>query len=223
MTRHLVAWLFLVAAARLATAADYRVEPSKDPASDVVPKGIAAQISDAGIKVMRDEKRTVCEIWPAKAWPTTPDFKPTSAVLYPFQVGQLMGVVRFKRKSHDFKDQEIESGVYTLRYGNQPVDGNHVGTSDTRDFLLLVPADADLSPEPMAEKDLFKLSAKAAGTKHPAMFSLVKPQPSGDAPAVRHDDEHDWWILRFAADPKADASRLGSVIELVVAGKTTER
>ena len=40
----------------------------------------------------------------------------------------------------DFRDQGIPAGTYILRYSQQPVDGAHVGTSTTRDFLALLPA-----------------------------------------------------------------------------------
>ena len=210
--------------ASLALADDeYTAVVTKDPPGDMVSKEIAAQLSPTGVKVLRGPKRTVAEIWTAKAWPTKPDFKPSGSVLYPFEVGQLMGVVRFRRKTNDFKDQEIGSHVYTLRYGLQPVDGNHVGTSDTRDFLLMLPADADITPANMPEKEMFKLSAKAAESKHPAIMSLVKPQgDAGKLPAVRHIEDHDWWVVRLAADPAADTSQPGAVIDVVVAGKGGE-
>ena len=43
----------------------------------------------------------------------------------------------------DFRGQEIKKGVYTLRYGQQPEDGNHIGTSELADFLLAIPAGVD--------------------------------------------------------------------------------
>jgi len=224
MVRRALFLVFVLILGQPAYADEYRVEITKDPPGDMVAKEIASQISSTGIKVLRGPKRTVCEIWPAKAWPTAPGFKQTSSVLYPFEVGQLMGVIRFRRKASDFKDQEIESETYTLRYGHQPVDGNHVGTSDTRDFLLLLPVDADIAPGVMPEKEMFKMSAKAAGTKHPAIYSLVKPEgPADKLPAVRHVEQRDWWTVRFAADPKADLNQPGSVLELVVAGQGGER
>lgn len=214
----MLAVVFLLAPA-CAIAADYRVEPSKDdlPAAELSPQ-IAAEISTTGFKVMQGEKRTVCEVWPARHWTVKADFQPTEAVNYPFEVGQLMGVVRFSRKSADFRGQEIAAGVYTLRYGNQPVDGNHVGTFETRDFLLLIPAGADQSPKPVAEMDLFKLSAQSAESSHPAIMPLVKAE-KGKSPAMRHLEGHDWWTLRLAG-----ASSKGGNLEaeLIVVGKAAE-
>jgi hypothetical protein len=203
----------------LARAADYRVEAIKGaPPADELAAEIVAELAPGGFKVMQGEKRTVCEIWLAKAWAVTAGFKPSDAVLYPLQVGEFIGALRFPRKGADFRGQDIPAGLYILRYANQPVDGNHVGTSPTRDFLVLVPASADRSPKPIAEKDLFKLSAQSAGSSHPAILSLVKPEASGALPAVRHLDEQDRWTVQFAGN--GPASKV--VLELVVVGKAAE-
>ena len=85
-------------------------------------------------------------------------------------------------------------------------------------FCVLVPASADRSPKPIAEKDLFKLSAQSAESTHPAILSLVKPEPSGALPAVRHLDEQDRWAVQFAGN--GPASKV--VLELVVVGKAAE-
>jgi len=133
-------------------------------------------------------------------------------------VGEFIAVLRFPRKGADFRGQDIPAGLYILRYANQPVDGNHVGTSLTRDFLVLVPASADRSPKPTAEKDLFKLSAQSAESSHPAILSLVKPEASGALPALRHLEEQDRWTVQFAGN--GPASKV--VLELVVVGKAAE-
>ena len=120
-------------------------------------------------------RRTVCEIWPCKHWDAqAADFTATSEVLYPFQPGSLVGVIRFPGRGYDFRDQRMASGVYTLRYAQQPVDGNHEGTSITRDFLLMVKAEEDTSLEPMDNERLMEAAAEAAGTSHPAMLSLTE-------------------------------------------------
>ena len=147
------------------------------------------------------------------------DFTPTDAILYPLKVGSLVGVIRFPRKGADFRDQEIASGIYTLRYGNQPVDGNHVGTFPTRDFLLMLPASADMSPAPIAEADLFKTSAQAAGSTHPAIMPLVKAEDAGELPALRHLEEQDWWTVQFGGK---DAKGGKLALELIVSGKAAE-
>ena len=217
-------WLMIVAVAflfapALALAADYRIQATKDaPPAAELSQQIAAQISPHGLQVIQGEKRSVCEIWPARQWAVKTDFQPSDTVMYPFEIGELMGVVRFGRKAADFRGQEIAAGVYTLRYGNQPVDGNHVGTFATRDFLLMLPARADRSPKALAEMDLFKTSGQSAESSHPAIVPLVKVE-DGDAPAIRHIDEHDWWTVRLAG---ADAKGGKLALEMIVVGKAAE-
>ena len=112
----------------LASAADHRVEALKEKAPAGVAAPIAAQLSDTGVKIIRGTSRTVCEIWLTKQW----DLKSLEAkgdVNYSFTPGQLIGVINYPRKGADFRDQQIDPGVYTLRYAQQPVDGAHVGTS----------------------------------------------------------------------------------------------
>ena len=78
-------------------------------------------------------------------------------------------------KPNDFRGQALKPGTYTLRYGLQPDDGNHLGTTESgvRDFLVGCPPDKDTSPKRIEEiKDVFKMSASVAGGTHPAIFLL---------------------------------------------------
>ncbi len=202
-------------------AQDYKAEKlDAAPPADKLSPEIAGQLGTLGCKVIRGESRALCEIWTVKELAAT-DAKPTDTIAYPLQPGQLVGVIRFPRKATDFRNQEVTSGVYTLRYGQQPVDGAHVGTFPTRDFLLLLPADQDKSPATIEDyKALTKTSAATAGTAHPAIFPLLKPT-EGDAPAIRHEEEKDWWIVRFDAAAPA-GGKAGQRLELVIVGHAEE-
>lgn len=207
----------------------YRVEKLSNGApADALSPEVAKMVAPMGYKVVRGESRVVLELWPLKQWPIKPA-PLTDTVLYPFAPGQLMGVVRFPRKMSDFRQQEIASGVYTVRYGQQPVDGAHVGTSPTRDFALLLPAAEDKDPETIADyKTLTKASTAAAGTNHPAILMLPRSADigKGEFMGVRHDEEKDWWVLKFSgtarvAGPGGVAS--GSVrVEMVFMGHAAE-
>ncbi len=199
----------------LALGVDYRVEELAEPApSDAVSADVAATLAPAGLRVFRGETRVICDIWLCQAWPVA-DFKAKGDVIYPLTPGQLIGVVRYARKASDFRDQDIADGVYTLRYSQQPVDGAHVGTSPTRDFLLLLPAAEDTKPAPIEYKPLTKLSAQAAGTTHPCLLSLQRV--AGEDP-VRHNEDRDWWLVRLKGKlTKGDESQ-PLELDLVVEG-----
>ncbi len=181
---------------------------------------IAATINPQGYRVQSGEGM-VCEVWLLKDLAVKPKFKPTLNVKYPFQTGQLVGVLRVGDKVEytDFRGQPVKPGVYTLRYGQQPQDGNHIGTSELADFLVAIPADMDTDPKPVAPVEkLHKASAKTVGGNHPAIFSLLAPEPNGAA-ATLAKDENDRWVLGVPAQAIRDGKRIPLSLRLVVIGK----
>jgi hypothetical protein len=212
--------LWIGLANSLGVAAEYQVEVLDEAApADDLSDSIAQQLSAKGLRVQRGT-RTVCELWTSKQWDVAEGFEATTEVLYPFEPGQLIGVIRFKQRGHDFRDQRLSRGLYTLRYAQQPSDGNHEGTSPTRDLLLLVQADQDKSPEPMDVNPLLKASAEAAGSSHPAMLCLRKVEGGEAPPSLRHDADRDWWILRLASNSEPNGGVLP--VDLVVVGHADE-
>lgn len=211
----------LVAEAR---AADHRVEPLTDapPAADL-PAAVAPLLGGPAFRVLRGASRTVCDVWLCKQWTLADGAQPKGDVIYPFQPGQILGVVRYPRKGNDFRDQVIAEGVYTLRYGQQPVDGAHVGTSPTRDFLVLVKATDDETPEPLDYKTLTKKSALAAGSNHPLLLSLQRPEAAAETSfSIRHREDGDWWIVRVLGQTKTGEKQEKLPIEVVIVGHASD-
>jgi hypothetical protein len=202
-------------------AVDYKVEKlAEAPPAKAFSASIEKQLAPQGVRISKGT-RPQCDVWLTSPWPVKADFKPTAMELYPFNVGELIGAVRYHTKGGDFRNQEIPAGNYTLRYGQQPVDGNHVGTSDTRDFLLLIPADQDPEAKPMAEPTMFQLSPKVSGGTHPAMLSMLRVEGEpGDLPAMRRDEERDLWSVRLAG--QAAGGKGNVVIDFVVVGHAPE-
>jgi len=203
-------------------AQDYKVEKNEEPApADELAPEITSLLQPTGMKFIKGESRTVCEIWICKEWPLKGD-KVDGEVIYPFQPGQLVGVIRYPRKASDFRDQDIEKGIYTLRYGQQPVDGAHVGTSPTRDFLLVLPAAKDRSPATLEYKPLVAASKETSGATHPAILSLQRLSDSTEKLAVRHNEEKEWQILRFIGKTSQGGKTADQAMELVVVGNAGE-
>ncbi len=189
-----------------------------DKAPAGVAEKVAATLNPGGQQVVIDNNST-CTVWLVKELPVKADFKPTLSVKYPLAQGQLVGVLEVVKKSEftDFRGQDVPAGVYTLRYGQQPVDGNHVGTSDLADFLLAIPAKADADPAtPANPQDLFKLSAKTTGSNHPAIFSLLPPTAADKLATLTHEKE--FWILRLTAGGKLDGAAVKVPLRLVIVG-----
>lgn len=184
-------------------------------------KEIAAVIDAKGQKVVGKEG-AVCSVWLVKEVPMKTNFKPTLNVKYPFAPGELIGVLQVQAKSKytDFRGQEIKPGVFTLRYGQQPEDGNHVGTSDLADFLLAIPASVDTDPNPIAAfKALSERSAKTAGSTHPAIFSLLPGEKPVEKPTLTHDGDKDHTMLSAVLSAKGGTK---IALRMVVIGKSGE-
>jgi len=215
MRRFLIAPLLLVASVAIA-ADEYTLAPSAKLPKEL-PAALAEQLTPQG-HLVKGPRRELCSIWLLKDVAVKPDFAASTAIRYPFTPGQLVGVISVPRRSgfSDFKGHELESGIYTLRYGQQPMDGNHIGTSDTADFLLAVPAADDADPAPVTDLNaLFARSAQASGTTHPAILSLLPPEAEAE-PGLTFAADHEFWILNL----NASSGEHKLPLRLIVVGKS---
>lgn len=216
--------LFLTNLPAAAPADDYRVEKLAEAApvdglSDEVRNRLAAE----GLRIIKGKSRTFIDFWPATKWTAKPDFTPSLSILYPFEFGELVGVLRYKSKATDFRGQEIPAGVYTVRYALQPEDGNHVGTSDTRDFLLLLPIESDTAAAPIGEEQLFKLSSEVVGTTHPAMLALLRANSTAETiPVIEHNEERELFSLLFKGTAETGGKTAEIPVQFVVVGQAEE-
>jgi hypothetical protein len=99
--------------------------------------------------------------------------------------GTLVGAVKVAAVYRDIRGRVIKPGVYTLRYGIQPADGDHLGVSPYREFLLLSPAAQDPDPKPLSHDGTVDISKLTIGGSHPAVLSLDPPVTT-EAPLSIH-------------------------------------
>lgn len=145
--------------------------------------------------------------------PTGPNTGESSVTLPTIPPGALLGLLRFAGKGSDRRGQTIAPGVYTLRYGNYPVNGNHQGVAPQRDFLLLVPAALDKSTAAVSNFDaLMDLSRKASGAPHPAVLSFWKAD-ADDKPGFEKQGEKDWVLTTNLGDTKVSIILIGKADE----------
>ena len=157
------------------------IDQGRDPQAS--PAGLARSRGARGLEWSelansgRSRVKNSREIWLRKATPTSEKPSgPKGAIQFPFLAdGELLGILEFAEEGHDYRDQSIAKGVYTMRYGLQPVNGDHLGVSTYRDYVLLLPASKDKALSPPTRKQLEERSAESAGTSHPA----VVPAPHG--------------------------------------------
>jgi hypothetical protein len=157
-----------------AFAADPKIERI-GPFGGSAPAALKAALEETGYRVTGEDGRIMAEIWPAKLAAIAKS--DNSNALYPdFVSGAFYGVITFPSGAGDFRGQKIPAGTYQMRYQLLPGDGNHLGVAPNPDFFLLVSVEAD--PDPSAKiafAALVRLSAKASGTAHPAVFALSAP------------------------------------------------
>ncbi len=183
---------------------------------------IAAVLDKSGHNIQTGDGDLVT-VWFANLKGIPGDFEPGFYVKYPFEDGQLIGAIHVPKgsKFSDFRGQELKPGTYTLRYGQQPMDGNHIGTSETADFLLALPAKADQDPAKINMKDsLNEKSADAAGSTHPAILSLLPEAESKDA-KLTHDEDNDFWIFEAGIPAEIGGKKDQKVpVKIVVVGQS---
>jgi len=175
----------------------YKSEPAGAPPAEVAP-AIAQALQKNGIKITNGAA-PYCEIWFRSDKPSGPKSSEESVTLPSVPVGALLGVIRFDGQGADRRGQTIKAGVYTLRYGIMPVNGDHQGAAPQRDFLLLTPAgdDKDLNSTPAFDA-LVAGSRKASGTPHPAVLSFWKADT--DTPGFSKQGDTDWVLQAKLGD-----------------------
>jgi hypothetical protein len=114
--------------------------------------------------------------------------------------GALVGAVRVAADYRDIRGRRIKPGVYTLRFALQPANGDHLGVSPFREFLLVSPAQADSDPEAAGHEGAVDLSKQTTGASHPSVWS-IDPPTSADAPlsAYTNDSGHHGIVFEIGA------------------------
>lgn len=183
-------------------------------ASDALKKAL----EPSGYRVLLDDGSEWCKIWLRVGVPASGKTDVEGALFPQLAESTLIGVISFTKPATDYRGQEVQPGLYSLRYELLPNDGNHLGVADNRDFALLVRAADD--PDPAAKFDfkaLVALSRKATGTGHPGPINLLQPA-SDAAPAVSNDGQEHWV---FAAKLKMQSGE-PLLIGIVVKGKAAQ-
>lgn len=155
--------------------------------SDGVPAGLAPAIAErlapGGVRVTA--KGITLTFWWVKELPLDAG---SSADWASVREGALVGGVKIDRDFRDIRGKIIKPGVYTLRYGIQPQNGDHLGVSPFREFLLLSPASVDSNPSPQGHDGTVDLSKQTIGGSHPAVWSLDPPTTTDAALSIHTND-----------------------------------
>lgn len=157
-------------------------------APDNIPAALKAAVQSDGVRVLNAGGAAYEEIWLRKDLSAEAK-EATGDIAYPgIPEGSFLGVWRYVTAGSDFRGQSVKPGVYSMRQALMPPDGNHMGAWPNRDFILLIPADADKDPAANLKYDeVVALSRKATGTNHPAIYPMQPPEAAGDATLSKND------------------------------------
>src|SRR4051794_10058910 len=187
MTRTLAVAACLFAAA-VAGAADAKLtlKIKDDAPPKELGEAVRAVLDGKAMQVFDDKGKLLCTVWARKALETkaTADQARAGLKYSHLEETTLVGAVQFPAAFADYRKQKIKPGVYTLRLGFQPTDGDHQGTAPYNDFCLLSPAGADAKPGAMEAKDLNQLSARSTTTKHAGVMLLFPNKTPPEKPVI---------------------------------------
>jgi hypothetical protein len=165
--------LLLTSLLLMSVAFGHTMEPAGAPPADLAP-AMAATLQKDGIRIL-DGKKVVMELWFVTTAPSGPKTTEEAVSWETVPVGSFLGVARFPERGSDRRGQTMKPGVYTMRFGLYPQNGNHQGVEPQRDFLVLSLASEDKDPKATPTFDaLLEMSRKAGGTPHPAVLSFWK-------------------------------------------------
>ncbi len=201
---------------------DYKGEALSSPPPADVPKALQDALQTSGAKLLDGQGSPLGEIWLAKAIAGQASPASSGDVIYgSIDPGAFVGVLHYPGAGSDFRGQAIKSGYYSLRYDLIPQDGNHMGVSQYRDFLLLVPVAQDTDPtKPLKFEDAVKLSRAASGTGHPAILSLDPADGApGTLPGAFKDDSGNWAIAAKTQVKPGGGAATDLTMVIVLVGK----
>ena len=160
----------------LPSAAALTAAAHSEPVSSDLHASVAALLKPGGLRAVIDG--VTLEFWwsgsiaAGSGWSGVPE-------------GTLVGAVRLSGAFRDIRGSMVKPGTYTLRYGLQPDNGDHLGVSPHRQFLLISPAADDRSPAALGHEGTVDISKGAVGGSHPAIWS-IDPPVTDAAPLTIH-------------------------------------
>lgn len=146
--------------------------PGSTPLPSELAGPVAALLAPASLTV--SGAAAPLELWWVKAvsLEKPPTGKPSWADVAD---GTLVGVIRVGAAWSDIRGYGMKPGVYTLRFALQPQNGDHVGVSPNREFLLVCPSALDTTPDPLGYKGTVDLAKQTIRRSHPSALSLDPP------------------------------------------------
>jgi len=147
--------------------------PNASPAPAGLAEPVAARLAKSGVRVTVAKGPVTLDFWFVESLPMKAGS--AAASWEDVEEGTLVGAVNISPDYRDIRAKILKPGLYTLRYGIQPDNGDHLGVSPFRAFLLLSPAAQDKDPKPTGHDGTIELSKVSIGGSHPGVWSIDPP------------------------------------------------
>jgi hypothetical protein len=164
----------------------YGLKSVKVPPAKQLDDSIRKLLDDNAVQFLDPKGDLIAELWFRKEVPSdaSPDLVKKGPTYQEVAPSTVLGAVRFAKPWNDYRNQKVKAGVYTMRLGFQPQDGDHMGTAPYPSFVLLVAAAEDKSADTLEPKKLHEMSANSIGTSHPAVLLLYPNTKPGHRPQL---------------------------------------
>ncbi|HVK18767.1 MAG TPA: hypothetical protein VM533_17685 [Fimbriiglobus sp.] len=213
MTRTLALAALLALAGPAAAQDAPTVKVADTPPPKELAEPVRALLDSKAMTVSDAKGKALLTVWPRKSL----SMKASDPGYTGLEESTVLGAVQFPEVWKDYRRQNIKPGVYTLRLGLQPMDGDHMGTAPYNEFALLTPADKDVKPDILEPKALQEHSKASTTRKHPGLVLLFPNPKPGDKPEIEgKPQEH--FVLSYKQPVKAGGKDAGLGVSLVVVG-----
>lgn len=210
--------LWLGAIALMASAENALNVTEKEPPKDT-PDAIKSVLVPAAVRLLQGDK-PIYEFWWRRDIPLKEMPSDAAKSVTALDEMTLIGVAAVGEGRRDYKDNEIPPGTYTVRFGLQPQDGDHLGTAEFPYFAVLTPVKNDTAPGGVKTyKAMVKASGKATATGHPAVLSLRPPSSGAGEPPILTTPAPDHKAIRLKLPAQAGDQKTSLIFELVYEGK----
>jgi hypothetical protein len=124
--------------------------------------------------------------------------------------GALVGAMKVSAVFKDIRGRNIKPGTYLLRFALQPQNGDHLGVSPHRQFLIATPAAEDTKTEALGHEPAVALGAMTTNIAHPAILS-IDPPVAAEAPlsVTQNDEGHTAVVFQV---PAASGLKFGLIV-----------
>ncbi len=193
----------LLAAPRL-LAQNPSVTKQTDPPPTDLADPVEALLSTSGQHVTVGPK--TLDFWWVKSLPLRAGT--TDVAWSSVEEGTLVGAVKLPAGYTDVRGKTIKPGIYTLRLGIQPSDGNHLGVSANREFLLISPMAVDDNTAATSHDKTIDMAKQTIGASHPAGWN-VDPLTTSAAPGSIQTNDAGQKAVVFEVPVSRDGKDVG--------------